>query len=344
MFLCIFKNTIICLKTIAKDQILNSLYQINTKYRQVLFLLIKLSIVFGAFYFIYNKIAHHKELSFSNFLRHIESVFENNNKAVLIILLLTIINWFFEILKWKTLVSNIKKISFLEATKQSLGSLTASLFTPNRIGEYGAKAIYFQKKQRKRIVLLNLIANVSQMTITIVFGLIGLIYILFNYDVDLPIIRTRRLIYVLAIIVSGFFGGRYFINKKIRGFYIAKIIRFIRNLTGKLVFKTILFSGLKYLVFSHQLYYFLVLFGVSTNYQTLMLFIFAMYLIASVIPSLPMFDWLIKGSVAVFVFGLIGVNEFIVITISTSMWLLNFALPSIIGSYFVLNFRIINND
>ena len=75
-----------------------------------------------------------------------------------------------------------------------------------------------------------------------------------------------------------------------------------------------------------------------------MFLVFAMYLIASTIPSLPMFDWLIKGSVAVFVFGLIGVNELVIVSITSIMWLLNFALPAVIGSYFVINFRFISKQ
>jgi len=221
------------------------------------------------------------------------------------LLLFSLFNWVFEIVKWKTLVSFIKKISFLEALKQSLGSLTASLFTPNRIGEYGAKAFYFYKTDRKKVLLLNLIANISQMTVTVLFGIVGLIFIINTYEVDLPIFRVRRLAYYSAILLASFFGGRFFISKKIRGFYLAKIINFFKRLPKIIVFKTLMYSVIRYLIFSHQFYFLLLLFGIEIDYATLMKLIFAMYLIASVIPSLPMFDWLIKGSVAVFVFGLV---------------------------------------
>jgi hypothetical protein len=253
------------------------------------------------------------------------------------------LNWFFEILKWKHLVSSLKNTTVLQATKQSLGSHTAALFTPNRIGEYGAKAFYFYKNERKKILLLNLISHVSQMTITIIFGVLGLVFLFLNFEVDLPIFRTRRLVYYLALIIVSIFGGRFFIAKKIRGFYLNKILKFIKSLSFIYVFKVLLFSVIRYLIFSHQFYFLLRLFGVETDYYTLMLLIFAMYLIASVIPSLPMFDWLIKGSVAVFVFGLIGVNELLIVSITTVMWLLNFALPAIIGSYFVLNFSYVGS-
>jgi hypothetical protein len=311
-------------------------------YRQFLFFIIKLALVVGAFYFIYNKTVHNSSISLNDFILQLEQVFKTNYKAVFILVVFSFFNWFFEILKWKVLVSSVKNISILEATKQSLGSLTASLFTPNRIGEYGAKAMCFTKKLRKKIVLLNLISNVSQMLITVVFGVVGLLLFILNFEVNLPILKSIRLVYYLLILVIIFLIGKFFISKKIRGFYLTKIITFIKNLSKVLVLKTILFSVIRYVLFSHQFYFLLQLFGVETDYFTLMYLIFAMYLIASIIPSLPMFDWLIKGSVAVFIFSFIGINELFIISITTIMWLLNFALPSVIGSYFVLNFKVEN--
>ncbi|MEE9349661.1 MAG: hypothetical protein V3U80_06405 [Flavobacteriaceae bacterium] len=301
----------------------------------------KSSIIAGAFYFIYQKMVHNDVMPLSDFIIQLEQKLFTNYKALAILFTLTFFNWFFEILKWKNLVSNIKKISLLESFKQSLGSLTASLFTPNRIGEYGAKAFYYYKDQRKKIMLLNLVSNVSQMTITLAFGVWGLLYFLLNFNVELPLFRMRRLIYIFALLIASFFGGRVFISKKIRGFYLDKIIKFIKNLSGKIVFTTLLFSIIRYVIFSHQFFYLLNLFGVEVDYYTLMMLIFTMYLLASVIPSLPMFDWLIKGSVAVFVFSFIQVNEMIIVTISSLMWLFNFAIPSIIGSYFIMNFKYI---
>jgi len=82
-----------------------------------------------------------------------------------------------EIAKWKILTNNVKKNSWLEATKQSLASLTLSLITPNRIGEYGAKALYYTNDKRKQILLLNFAGNFYQLVITIVLGAIGLVYL-----------------------------------------------------------------------------------------------------------------------------------------------------------------------
>jgi hypothetical protein len=57
----------------------------------------------------------------------------------------------FEILKWQNLVSFLYKIS-KEATKQVLAALTAGLFTPNGIGEYAGKAMFFDKSATKKVL------------------------------------------------------------------------------------------------------------------------------------------------------------------------------------------------
>lgn len=115
---------------------------------------------------------------------------------------ITIFNWFFEILKWRILVSTIKKTSFFEALEQSLGGLTASLITPNHNGDYGAKAIYFEKQYRKRIVFLNLMGDVSQMTITTILGIIGVVIFYSTYDLDLNYQKILRIFIIIVIVVS----------------------------------------------------------------------------------------------------------------------------------------------
>ena len=65
----------------------------------------------------------------------------------------------------------------------------------------------------------------------------------------------------------------------------------------------------------------------------------SVYFLASSLPTFQFLDFAVKGSVAVYFFGILGVNEWIVIFISTLMWFLNVVLPVVIGSYFVLNFK-----
>ena len=185
-------------------------YSNSYKSKQLLALVIKLFIVIACGYFIYDKIFTNQQQSFSDFLSILlkNAIFSLKNCTFLLVF--SFFNWFFEIKKWHLLANKLQNISFFEAAKQSLASLTASLITPNRIGEYGAKAIYFKKSFSKKIVTLNLVGNFSQLLITIVFGLIGCIYLFFNFTIDF---EATKLIYILIFGIL-LFTFLWFIDKK----------------------------------------------------------------------------------------------------------------------------------
>lgn len=303
------------------------------KAKQFLVLLIKLLVVGGAFYFIYSQLASNDKLDWDKFQN---LVLEKQSFAnIAFILFLTFLNRFLEILKWQNLVNVIRKIKLGEASKQVLGALTAGLFTPNGIGEYAGKALFFEKAQAKKIVFLNLICNGIQMILTIVFGIFGLLY----FNAKFEIITTTM--------VGILFGGLtilvlvLFFTKKIsiKGYSVEKLIHKINEIPKRIHQKNILLAIGRYLVFSHQYYFLFLIFDVEIPYFLLMAAITSVYFLASSLPTFQFLDFAVKGSVAVYFFGLLGVNEWIVVFISTLMWFLNVVIPVVIGSYFVLNFK-----
>ncbi|WP_298551640.1 lysylphosphatidylglycerol synthase domain-containing protein [uncultured Algibacter sp.] len=310
------------------------------KTKQFFFVLIKLSIVVGAFYFIYNKIVNNSALSFSYF---IDFLLKNNlfsTKNITFLMILSIFNWIFEILKWKILVSFIKKITFKDALKQSLGALTASLFTPNRIAEYGAKAMYYISNFRKQIMLVNLISNFLQMSVTTILGVIGFSFYILKYDPDLNYYKIARFLVfvVLAIVLLGL--GITKSRFTVKGFSLEKIKRFIVEYPKAKLATGFLLSLIRYAIFSFQFYFLLLIFKTDLNYLDAMIIITSMYLLASIIPSIFIFDVVIKGSIAVYLFSFAGVNELIILCIISLMWILNFVIPSLFGSYYILSYKL----
>lgn len=309
------------------------------KTKQFFFVLIKLSIVIGAFYFIYEKLTNNSELQLSVFVNFLVENHIFSSKNILFLLFLSILNWFFEIFKWKTLVSFIKKITFKNALEQCLAALTASLITPNRIGEYGAKAIFYNSLIRKQIVLINLLSNMLQMAITIVLGIIGLYFLATKYNLEIDYYKLARLItlVLLVLLVLGFGFKKSKII--IKGFSFKKIKLFFFSFPKNKLVYGFLFSLIRYIIFSFQFYFLLQLFKVNINYFNAMTIITTMYLLASIIPSIFIFDVIIKGSVALYLFSFAGVNELTILSTTTIMWLLNFVTPSMFGSFYVLNFN-----
>jgi hypothetical protein len=303
------------------------------KAKQFLLVLAKLLIVAGAFYYLYHQLQANNT---SDWMK-IGSQF--SVLSFLGILSLSLINWILEILKWQNLVSYICQISIKESMKQTLGSLTASIFTPNRIGEYGAKMLYFDKKDAKKIVLLNLIGNSTQMIVTTFFGVFGLVITGLHLEFFQGIYTEILVIAILLIILLTLayaFRNREFIY----GFTFTKLIVKIKEVPRNIYRTNFQLATLRYFIFSHQFYFLLVLFDVSISYPTALATLFIMYFIASIVPTIHLMDLVIKGSVAVFLFGKLGVNEWIVFSITFLMWLLNLVLPVVIGSFFVMRFKL----
>jgi hypothetical protein len=306
------------------------------KTKQFLVLLIKVLIVGGAFYFIYNQLANNDKLDWQKFL----ILFQKNQSVggIAFILLLSVLNRFFEILKWQNLVGFIYKISLGEASKQVLGALTAGLFTPNGVGEYAGKALFFEKKDTKKIIFLNLICNGIQMILTVIFGIFGLLYFNANYNVITT--KTVALLFALLVVIAIIL----FSAKKItlKGYSIEGLIHKINEIPKTIHQKNIFLAVCRFLVFSHQYYFLFLAFDVNLPYFTAIATICSVYFLASSLPTFQFLDFAVKGGVAVYFFEILGVNEWIVVFITTLMWFLNVVLPVIIGSYYVLNFKILS--
>jgi len=173
------------------------------------------------------------------------------------------------------------------------------------------------------------------MILTVIFGVFGLLYFNARYNV----ITTKSIAFLFGICVLLF--GILFFSKKlnVKGYSIEKLIHKINEIPKSIHQKNMLLGILRYLVFSHQYYFLFLAFDVDLPYLILISAISSVYFLASSLPTFQFLDFAVKGSVAVYFFGILGVNEWVVIFISTLMWFLNVVLPVAIGSYFVLNFR-----
>lgn len=308
------------------------------KAKQFLVFSVKLLIVVGAFYFIYNQLATNDKLDWDKFL----ILFYKNQSfaGISFILLFSFLNRFFEILKWQNLAQVVKPITINEATKQVLAALTLGVFTPVGVGEYAGKALYFEKKDTKKIIFLNLICNGVQIVATGIFGIIGMI--LLHFDCAKCDKNIGFWSFGIIIITISFFLLSYFTKKiKIKGYSIEDLIEKINEIPKKIHRKNLILGFCRYIVFSHQYYFLFLAFDVDLPYTTLMATITTVYFLASIVPSFQFLDFALKGSLAIYFFGLLGVNEWIVVFVTMLMWFLNVVLPVVFGSYYVMTFKVL---
>jgi hypothetical protein len=305
------------------------------KSKQYLFVLLKVTVVIAAVVFIFYRIKSQDGILWADFMSQlVESpVFKVQN--LILVIGLSILNWFFEALKWQVLVRKIRMISILESVKQVLVAHTTSIFTPFKIGEYGAKTVFFDKKQTKKVLFLNFLGNMAQMSATVFFGVIGLYFFIARKFPE------WSLSYVLLILISCL--GLIFIRRRfsfktitIRGFSLSKISSFTRSIPKEDRLKILGFSMIRYLAFSLQ-FAFLVSLLAPISLLEALPYVYAMYLLSSLLPVLQLFDFAIKGGVAVLLFT--SVAPQVIVAVALLMWLLNAVFPAVTGAFYVLGLK-----
>ena len=319
---------------------LRNIMTLSNKIKEMFFMLFKISVVIIALHYILKKLTTNEHLSFSSFLKFLAKNDLFLLKTIIFLFILSIFNWFIEILKWQNLVKSIKKITIMQALKQSLVALTFSIFTPNKIGDYAAKTVYFSASKKYHIIFLNFLNNMGQLFATCLFGIIGLTLYTVKYRINVSHQNLYQILSIgIFIILLMLFSYKYFrphlISKPLK-----KIVSLLNYVSATIQKKNIFLSLLRYLVFSFQFYVLLVLLNVNLSYFDAMIPITSMYLLSSIIPTIVLFDFAVKGSIALYIFEIVGVNEITIISTVTLMWLLNVVVPTLIGSFFVLRFNL----
>ena len=315
-------------------------YGRSYKTKQFFFALLKLSIVLLAFYSIWLKLMDGSIAPIKGLTTEILTSEGFSIGILCLIFGLSGLNWLFEILKWQALTKAVRPTSFGTVLKQSLGSLTASIMTPNRIGEYGAKAVCYQSSDRMKIVFLNFLGNAAQMVATTLFGCWALYHLRSKFDWAMPHLDTEYMVIIFSGLAVAIVLLLYGKNLKVKGYSVKRLMQFIERLPLQTLIFVQLYSLLRYVIFSFQMVVLFWFFGIDLNYLQLFPMICCMYLLASILPSLVIFDVIIKGGVAFYFFGYFGIPETTTLAVIMLMWLFNTVVPSIAGSYFVFNFKL----
>ena len=334
----------------------------STKLNKLYNTLLRLIILIISYVYIYSQIFYresfndiYKALSSINF--HLLSI----NFSILIALMF--INWGIETVKWRFLIRRIEVLSFFKAFVAVLSGVTVSTFLPNRTGEYLGRVFIFNKANRIQGILITIIGSISQLLITVILGLISLIFILKYYFFSVvksaflpaPYLLTGIVILNVSVIILCLFfyfnisSLAVFINRfgYLRKLNINKYIRVFSFYTNKELLKVIFLSLFRYLVFTFQFYLILRFLGLNIPVFKAFIFISIIFFITTIIPTIIFTEPTVKGTVALSFFSfyfadIFPMSESIKIALLTStsaLWIINIIIPAIIGSLFVFRLK-----
>ena len=248
--------------------------------------------------------------------------------------LLLFVNWGVEAFKWKIAISKIEDIPFRKAFGITLTAITASLVTPNRIGEVPVRALLLNKNMFKELTSRTVVASFSQFIITVLIGALafGFVGEIFDFKINTIIIYLSS--GVLSFIVLLMFFNSRGVKRLIYlipYFSKNKIAESLDDFTFQDKLVLLLYSLLRYLVFSIQFYLVLLTFGVQLKGFYEIALIPVCFMITSIIPTLMLSEIGVRSSVAIIIFSVVSEESLPIVLASVVLWIINLAIPSVIG-------------
>ena len=270
-----------------------------------------------------------------------------------LVVALSLVNWGIEGRKWQVLVAPVQEISLFKAFKAVLSGLALSLFVPNRVGEYVGRILYMDEGNRLRSIALTLVGSVSQLIVTLVAGIGGLIYLRLNIlDTDTQLVGLSifwfdgllyavivgtillllvyyKLSRITALVERIPFVSKYaFFIQKVETFHWKELTRVLSLSIGR------------FAVFTIQYLLLLQVFQVHIGLVEGWWMVSVLFLVLAIVPTIPMAELGVRGQASLQLFGLLSTNTVGIIATAAGIWGINLILPSLAGSLFILGIKL----
>ena len=275
---------------------------------------------------IYNKVAHNENLN--QYSADIKVQFEKVTFFEwAVLLLLFLLNYLMEAIKWQNLLASWSPISILKSYKSVLIGQAFAFFTPARSGDYVGRILLLPPGSKIKGVAQLAWSSYAQLIITISIGSIALFFNLPFF----PWIKWFMPVGLAAALVVYFHPGQFkgWLNK-INKLQIENSLKL--NLLG--------ISFLKYTIFVLQYTWAVKMLNIPIANIDLWTALGVLFLLLSIIPSISLTDLVIRGQIIVVLLEPYYKNSLMLICLSTIIWAVNFLLPAIIGAFLLINFRI----
>ncbi len=255
----------------------------------------------------------------------------------LIFIPLLYLNYWLETKKWQVGLGS--HISTTKAYRTILVGSAVSIFLPNRTGEFLGRALAVPKELKLKAVYSSLVGRLSQLVVTLFLGSI----FLFTHNPLLEL-NNQKINFVwlsfIAFLISIILTLVLFNSEKMLNIGFLKKISFVQKTINKLTFvntqQTWKILGLSLLRFSvYVVQYILLIYlfqNKSINMITTLMGICSLFLLLAIIPSNFFTDLGVRGLLVLWIFqNYLEYEPTGLVLSSTFLWLLNVALPAIIG-------------
>ena len=264
-------------------------------------------------------------------------------------LLLMPLNWLVETLKWRQFVQRYNPISLGKALMAVWVGVGFSLFTPNRVGEYGGRILFIQAEHRWKAVFINLIGNYSQYLALLTIGCFGGVFYLFRLELlstfglwSLSVCAALTLVLVYLI---------YFNIRRIRPL-LSRVSKrpwwqaliqegeVLQHFNTSELVQLLAWAILRYGIYSTQYLLLLLFLGINPGLLVTYAGIALIFLVQTCLPLAPLAGLFVRGNMAVWVWMPFGENALQALASSFTLWIINLVLPALIGTFYLFHVNI----
>lgn len=273
--------------------------------------------------------------------------------AFWLVVVMMVANWGLETIKWILLMGPVEKLNFGKAFSSVLAGCSITLVTPNRIGEYGGRILFVKPENRIKGISLTILGSISQLIITLVAGIVGLLILkisdensskIFEHlpgflDNILLVASVFSLLFLILIYMNvGWFVRLAEKVKMLRSFM--KHVRVLDELNGKQLLSIIVLSFLRYMVFILQYILMLKVMNVQVDWSLSFWIMTVFFLVMAMAPTIGFLELPIRATATVELFGMYSSNIIGIQAAAFSIWIINLAIPALIGSILVFGIKL----
>ncbi|MDB4918899.1 hypothetical protein [Mucilaginibacter sp.] len=318
--------------------------------KKLLSYLLKLGILVLAFWFIYHRILKNNDNihKFEGLVAHV-----TYNKVVITmacVVLLMILNWVLESLKWWHLTRKLSPMSVWKAIEAVFCGLTWAVFTPNRIGEYGGRVMFLPNRKRIHGVFAMAVGAFGQNVITNVLGAAASVWFLFTFihpkDWIMLCVVVVAAVF-MAIMLTFYFNIQWMVFLLNRVKFLHKYHRFfdiMGNYKTNQLLNIMWFCLARFFVFTFQYYLIIHLLIPQIPLYQMSLLMFVFFFIQSAIPSLDLLDIGVRSITADKLFSYVTDQHIAIVVAVSLIYIINLIIPAVLGSIFVFKLKFFDRN
>jgi uncharacterized membrane protein YbhN (UPF0104 family) len=251
-----------------------------------------------------------------------------------------------EFLKWFYTVKSIDShVPTSQVTQSLLAGISTGFITPNRLGNFIGRMLYFKGRKGALLILGTLYGNLAQFVASLIFGAIGFVLIgslVFDIEKESYFSSIAMLIGGMAVILFVFYP--LIPIEKLNWFkrYLNVLTKF-RVKAKRIALPLLILSLIRYLIFVLQFCLLLIAFGANYSHE-LIYGLYLHYLIVTLTPTLIFGKLVVRETIGLFVLSSFIVNPTVIIVASLFLWLINLGIPALTGLYFLLKVKYAKHD